>query len=675
MTTNTLLLLIISLVIAAGLSYFQYFYKAKNQSKMYWFLAFLRFATVFGVLLLLINPIISKTELEVVKTPLPIVMDNSSSITFLEAQTAATKVYQQLTLNTDLQKKFEMLPFIFDATLQQTEVSNFKGTQTQLDVVAKGLKNLYRNSYFPTVLVTDGNQTSGADYVYSFDNKNRIFPIVLGDTTAVFDLKISQLNVNKYAFLKNKFPVEVFVNYSGNRSITANFSISEGKSTLAKQQVNFTSTQKTATLTVFLPADKMGLHLFKATIQSSLKEKNTYNNSSNFAVEVLDQKTTIGLVSSIDHPDVSALKRAIESNMQRKVSIVKPQDVRSVKDYTVLILYQPTASFKAVFDGAKTAGINTLIVTGMATDFNFLNQQQTDLVFKMTNQKEDFLAVFDSKFNAFALENIGFENFPPLENPYGTVVAKENVSVLLSSKIRNMATGLPLLAFADDGGRRNAYLLGENSWKWRLQSHVDQESFDKYDVFIDKVIQFLASNSAKKALVVTHENFYNSGEAIAITAQFFNKNYEFDDNARLTISVTNIKNKQTKNYDLLKAASAYQVNLEGLSAGSYTFTVKELNTNSRYFGRFEILDFDIEKQFVTPDFVKLSQLAEQTNGKVFLPAQVKQLIQLLLADDSYKAIEKERITKTPLIDWIWLLVLIAICLSVEWFVRKYNGLL
>jgi hypothetical protein len=36
-----------------------------------------------------------------------------------------------------------------------------------------------------------------------------------------------------------------------------------------------------------------------------------------------------------------------------------------------------------------------------------------------------------------------------------------------------------------------------------------------------------------------------SGDAIEITAQYFNKNYEVDDKARLTI-VTNTATKQTK---------------------------------------------------------------------------------------------------------------------------------
>ena len=58
-----------------------------------------------------------------------------------------------------------------------------------------------------------------------------------------------------------------------------------------------------------------------------------------------------------------------------------------------------------------------------------------------------------------------------------------------------------------------------------------------------------------------------------------------------------------------------------------------------------------------------------------VPNQIDKLIETLLKDQSYKAIEKNIIKKTPIVDWIWLLVLIAICLSSEWFIRKYNGML
>lgn len=675
MTTNTILLLLLSLVIAGGLSYFQYFFKAKNKSKVILFLAFLRFLAIFGLLVLLINPIMTKKSLEITKTPLAIAVDNSSSITALKSDKKAEELYNKLISNPALKEKFEIQSYQFDADFKPLDKFDFKGKQTNLDEVAKNLKSINKNLNFPTVIITDGNQTTGNDYVYRFDPANKVYPLVVGDTTTFLDLKINQLNVNKYAFHKNKFPVEVFLQYAGDKIVNADFTIAQGNSIIAKEKVSFSPSKKTATLNLLLPADKVGLQIFKASISSNSKEKNSYNNIKNFAVEIIDQKSTIAIVSSINHPDIAALKRSIEVNAQRKVILVKPNDISQLQNVSVLVLYQPTTAFKAIFDNNKLAGTNTFIITGTNTDFNFLNQQQNNLVFKMSGQQEDYLSEFQSQFNLFAIDNIGFENFPPLQNLFGTITTNGNVSVLLSSKIRNVATNAPLLAFAENQGKRTAFLLGENSWKWRLQSHIDNQSFEKYDVFIDKIIQYLASTTSRKSLVVTHESFYNSGEAIEINAQYFNKNYEFDEKARLTITVTNAETKQTKNYDLLKGNNSFSVNLDGLSTGKYNFIVKELNTNTSYSSHFEILDFDIEKQFVNPDLVKLKQLALQTNGKAFFENQADDLIQQLLENKEYKSIEKNVSTKTPLIDWVWLLVLIAVLLTTEWFVRKYNGLL
>jgi len=675
MTTNTILLIILSLVIAGSLSFFQYLYKVKNKSKLNLFLTFLRFLTIFSVLLLLINPIITTKKLEVVKTPLPIVIDNSSSISFLNAKDKATELSQKLLLNKDLQEKFEVQSYLLDSDFRQSDSLNFNGTQTNLDLVAKNLKSIYKNAFYPTVVITDGNQTSGNDYVYSFDENHKVYPVVLGDTTKVLDLKINQLNVNRYAFLKNKFPVEVFLQYSGDKAITANFSITQGNEVLDRQSISFSSSKKTAVVNVLLPANKVGLQIYKAKIESKVNEKNTFNNIKNFAVEVMDQKTTVAIVSAVNHPDIAVFKRAIESNLQHKVVLVKSNEIKSLQDYNILILYQPTSAFKSVFDANAKANLNTFVITGTSTDFSFLNQVQNNFVFKMSSQDEDYQANFDTHFNLFEVENIGFENFPPLQNSFGTITPNGEVNVLLSAKIRNIDTKSPLLAFTENQGRRSAYLFGENSWKWNMQSHVDTQSFEKYDLFINKIIQYLASNNAKKSLVVNHESFYNSGEAIEITAQYFNKNYDFDEKARLTIAVTNVKTKQTKNYDLLKRNAIYKVNLDGLAAGSYNFSVKELNSNSSYSGHFEILDFDIEKQFVNPDVQKLQQLAAQTKGAAFYPNQIDALIKTLLENKEYKAIQKDIVTKSPLIDWKWLLVLIAMFLSTEWFVRKYNGML
>lgn len=675
MTTSTILLLILSVIIAAGLSFYQYLYKVKNQSKLYWFLAFLRFVTLFSIFLLLINPIISRKITEIRKTPLPIVVDNSKSISELKATKEASELYLKIAENKAITEKYDVQLFSFAEEFQSLEKLDFKGNQSHIDGVAKNLKQLYRNTNYPIVLFTDGNQTIGNDYVFSFQENISVLPVVLGDTTTVLDLKINQINVNKYAFLKNKFPVEVFLQYNGNETITSSFSIQSGSQTIHKQIVTFSKDKKAQSVTVLLNADKVGIAKYKAVISSNINEKNTVNNTKNFAVEVIDQRSEIALVSAINHPDLGALKRSIEANQQRKVSIIKPHEIKSLQDFNVLILYQPTAAFKSIFDQNRVAQINTFVITGTATDFNFLNQVQDDLNFKMSTSKEDYLPTFESNFNLFAQTNIGFENFPPLEHNFGVITAKNNVNTLLSARVRNVPVQNPILTFTENGSKREAYLLGENIWKWRLENHLSKKSFEDFDLFMDKIVQFLVSNASKKNLNVTYESFYNSGESIEITAEYFNKNYEFDEKAQLTIQVTNSKTKATKKYDLLKATNSYKVNLDGLEAGNYAFKVTEKQSNTSFLSSFEVLDFEIEKQFVNPDKNRLEQLATNTNGKAYYPNQIENLIQSLIDDENYIPTQKETIKKSPLIDWIWLLILAIATLATEWFTRKYNGLL
>lgn len=674
MTTSTILLILLSVIISGVVAFYQYLFKVDNQNKTNWLLAFLRFTSVFSLLLLIINPVISRKIVETNKIPLAIIADNSRSISELKATNDAVKLVETLNSNSALKEKFEIQSYTFDDTFVAGKLLDFKGNQSNIHDVAVNLKQLNKNAFYPVVLVTDGNQTIGNDYVFSFHESTTVFPVVLGDTTTTFDLKINQLNANKYAFLKNKFPVEVFLQYNGNKSVSAAFSIEKNGKKISNQTINFDAKNKVQSVQILLEADRVGLQKYKAVLSSSVKEKNTYNNTKNFAVEVLDQKKEIAIISDISHPDLGAIKRAIESNAQRKVTIVKPNLINELKKYNVLIFYQPNASFRKVFEVNKNLKINTFIVTGMATDFNLLNQMQSDLVFKLTNKKENFTSSFVPNFNLFAQSDIQFSQFPPLENPFGKITEKGSVNTLLNAKVNGIEVGNPILTFSEKGTSRNAYLLGENSWKWRMESFVLNQSYEKYDLFIDKIIQYLSTNSAKKSLLVEHESFYNSGETIEIFAQYFNKSYELEENANLSITLTNKDTKSTKNYNFSKANNGYQAIFDGLTPGNYTFQVKETTSNATYNGTFEVLDFDVEKQFVNPDVSKLQQLANQNNGEIIYPNQIEKLLQKLLQKDTYLPVEKTIIKNSPLIDSLWLLIIIVVSLTIEWFTRKYNGL-
>jgi hypothetical protein len=412
MTSSTIFLLFLSVLIAASLSFYQYLFRANTQLKSNWILALLRFFSILCLLVLLINPTFTRKTTELSKTPLALLIDNSSSIKELKSNRTALNVLDKILTNKEISEKFAVQKYLFDKDFGLDKPIDFEGKQSNIDLAAQNLKQLYKHNELPIILLSDGNQTIGNDYEYSFQETARVFPIVLGDTTSNFDLKISRLNVNKYAFLKNKFPVEVFLQYNGTKPCTATFSIQKEKNKVFNQTVVFSKTKKTVSLEILVEADKIGLQKYKAILSSTYKEKNTYNNVKNFAVEVLDQQKEIALISDITHPDLGAIKRAIESNAQRKVKIYKPKEISDLKNIDLLILYQPTSAFKAIIDANVKQQINTFIITGVSTDFNFVNQIQNDLQFKMTPQTENFTANYQSGFQLFAQEDIAFSQLP-----------------------------------------------------------------------------------------------------------------------------------------------------------------------------------------------------------------------------------------------------------------------
>lgn len=140
---------------------------------------------------------------------------------------------------------------------------------------------------------------------------------------------------------------------------------------------------------------------------------------------------------------------------------------------------------------------NTFIIAGTQTDWNFLNSQQSFIQKQVTSQTEDFQALWNPTFNSFILEDIGFEDFSPLTGMFGTITMSAAVQPFLFQKIRNTTTTDPLLAVAESDGQRHVFLLGENSWKWRMQSFATHNGFEKFDEFIGKLIFYASSISVR----------------------------------------------------------------------------------------------------------------------------------------------------------------------------------
>lgn len=675
MAINTILYIILAGIVALLLALFQYKFKVKSMLKQHMLFAFLRFLSIFLVLLLLINPKFEQLKTVTEKPKLLVVTDNSESVVHLEQDANARKVRSFFKTDSDLNASFDIQYYTFGNALQQNDSLTFSRKQTDISKAFSNLNTIHGQDVAPIVLITDGNQTFGDDYTFT-TVKQPVYPIILGDTTTYLDLHIKQLQVNKYAYLNNKFPVETILVYTGNRPVTSTFTVKSGSHIVFSKTVQFSKHNNSEVLQFTLPASRVGVTTYEAELTPLLQERNTINNRKSFAVEVIDEQMNVALVSNFYHPDLGMFKKSIESNKQRSAHILKPREYLSKSnDFQLVMLYQPNNQFKGVLDDIKKTNKHIFVVSGSQTDWHFLNQNGLHFKHDISGQTEWYQPALNSNFSTFIVDDLDFESFPPLESTFGELTMAVPYETLLYKKLGNAVTEQPLLLTLEQDGQREVLLLGENIWQWRAQSFLNTNDFQAFDNFIGKLVQYLASTQRKSRLVVDYESFYEDVSNVVVKAQYFNKNYEFDASESLQITLTNKVDGTTVTLPFVLKNTNYQVDLSHLPASEYDFTVKALHANISKSGSLTILDFNIEQQFLNANVTKLQQLATNTNGMSAYVSDYTALKENLLKDQRYKPILKSTKTTQALIDWKYLLGLLVLTLSAEWFLRKYYGLI
>src|SRR5690606_12887726 len=172
-----------------------------------------------------------------------------------------------------------------------------------------------------------------------------------------------------------------------------------------------------------------------------------------------------------------------------------------------------------------------------------------------------------------------------------------------------------------------------------------------------------------------YETYYNGKGHIIIKAQFFNKNFEFDAGETLTISVKDKITYEEKSFPFIIKNNNYKVNIKNLPTSDYSCRVYATNENISQSVNFQIVEYNVEQQFLNAEVTKLQRLAINSGGKSYLVDNSKAIIGDLLEYNRFVSIQKSHKNIIPLVDWKYLLLLITLSLTIEWFLRKYNGLI
>lgn len=673
METLTVFLIILAAIIALGIAVFSYRSRYPKHPRLALGLAFLRFLSVFGLLLLLIDPKLTKRQVTIDKPDLVLVMDNSRSLK--DYAHVVSDLSDPLSTDPVLRERFTISEYHFSDKLYPGDSLDFTGAFTNLSSTLAQLRQLYANTSTAVVLVTDGNATLGGDYTAIAPEKGfRVFPMVVGDTVHHRDLRVDRANSNRYTFLGNKFPIEAFVSYEGQGDVVTQATISLDGKRVFQERLHFGPGNNSATIRTQVTAGSIGLKSITVALSPLENERNPNNNVRRLAIEVIDEKTDVAIISAIPHPDIGALVRAIESNGQRSTTRFEPTDpVSKWEDADLVVLYQPDARFKQVYAQLKKTGQGRLTVTGARVDANALNSFQNSFVVEPRSPVFEMFPVLDPTFSKFDVSDFPVEGLPPLRSGAG-MVSTHGGEPLFRAKMRGVESGYPLIWAREEENHREIAVFGEDIWKWRMADYRGTGDFTRFDAVIGKWIRYLAAQGDRGRLTLDYQAQYEGNHNVAIRATYVDEAFEPDPNAKLVLEVATAGAPRSQGIPMLPKETYFEVRIPDLDPGDYTFTVNVPDQGLVRSGKFSVLDFDIEKQFWSSDYKRLTALANASGAAVFYPGKVRTLIDTLATDPRFRPVQRTTEKVVSLVDFRLVLALIVLALAMEWFLRKYHGI-
>lgn len=681
--------LFLILCMASGVAYafIQYQKKGSWSKSMNMMLAVIRAITVSMIAALLVAPIIRLIINEIEKPEYVIAIDNSKSLTHFRDSTGLKTLIdfiydQKLTLEN---QGFKVSVKSLSSDDQEIKFIN---TSSNLTELLSGIQSEYEGRNLAGVLLlTDGIYNQGMSPAF----RNYSFPIKtigVGDTIPKSDISIHSLLFNKLAYQGNKFPIVARIENQGFKGKQVTLTVKNGNKSLAQQKVVLGGNDDLKEIKFLIDATQSGYQRYIVQVTSLPDEFTTSNNQRSAFVEVVEGKETIALISGSPHPDIKAIRSAVESNSNyifESYVLSNPKDLEkltnSPRDFDLVIYHQLSNARRAgqiSVEEIQSKATSSLTIFGSQNDIRQFNTDN-DIV-KITLASEDYddvTAAFNPAFENFKLTEelqSSFDQFPPVSVPFGNYTVSETAQTMLFQRVGNITTKRPLLTVKTEEGVKSAIFMGAGLWKWKLTDYANNGNNEYFNELITKLVQYLTTKDDKRKFrVYPIKNEFSTTENVVFESEVYNDLYEPIYNKKINIKLTNEEGKSTS-YQYITSKNNTQFEIGGLTNGVYKYEASTSMPSGleKITGEFLIKELQLESQNLTADFQLLRKIANQTDGNFYTEQQLSDL-SISFSELEAQGIIHSRELLKPFINLEWLLILFLGLLSLEWFLRKYHG--
>lgn len=677
------------LVLSAFLTWFFY---AKDgalkeiSKKFAWLIYTCRFLALTFISVLLLGILVELIKTKVEKPILLTVIDNSSS---LKNYKDSNQVFQQINdfkskLNSEFDESYDKITYTVGEDFFKKSDIDFKDQKSNLSLAFEQIFSSYYNRNIGgIILISDGNYNEGQNPVYSASKipLTPIFTLGVGDTISKKDQLIKDVISNEIAFLKNKFPVEIDIEAFkiGKRNVTVSI-IKDGK-TIASQQMNYLNGEfENKQLFFELEANSIGFQHYIAEIKGIEGEYTLKNNRKSFYVEVLDNRNKLLLLSGAPHPDLAALKLVLEQdeNIQVEIQLIDKWD-NNLKGIDLIVWHEPGVSFSEnINQTIINSKIPVLYFVGANTSSSVASKLKVGLNLSNSNQVDEVQATFNEGFELFEFSNelkTELSKYPPLFVKYGSQKLSPQNKVVLNQKLGPIIKKDALFYVGSEDKRKYAVFLGEGIWKWRFGNYLKFKNHDLFNEFFQKINQFLVQKENTSNLRITLPKRFTSNDDVLIKAEFYNEAMELITKPKVKFNLIDQKGKKS-NLEFGVSGNLYLLPLGKLKPGTYSwsatteFNGKKYNKN----GNFVIEEILIEKLETKANHGLLRQISINSFGKFYRLSEQNKLIKFIKSREDINSVSYLESSFDSLLDYFILLILIISLLTIEWFVKRWNGL-
>jgi hypothetical protein len=672
-------------LIVAFLTYYKRFSDNLNQWQKR-ILPSLRFISASLLAFLLLRPLVLTTQKEIEKPLLVVAVDNSSSI----VMTADSIFYKTDFINSlnnqikELENQFDVKLISFGLELSDSLSFSYDEPETNLSSLFTELKALYSGrNVGAIVLASDGIYNKGTNpYFMAESMPYPIYSVLMGDTLIQKDAKISRVFYNRSVFKGNSFPLEIHINADLLSGKNTNLRIEQKGKVIFQKAIKIVGNKYSEVVRTHVEANNSGLQQYSIILENLDDEFSYQNNRTEIFVDVIEQQEKILIAYQFPHPDISAMRNALSSVMSYAVDVKKYDELSGDLNYQMVILYQiPSVkdASNAFLSRVKQQKIPLFYVLGNATNFARFNEENSGLKIAQNRAMwNDAFPSYNKSFVSFSTDKEWLkimENLPPISVPFGSYQVSNSSQVMIYQRIGRVVSEMPLFLFSEENNIRSAVLCGEGIWRWRLMSYQISQSHQSFDDWFAKVAQYLMVSGDRSNLRVSHNRIFNENENLFFSAEFYNDAMERINEPELKFLV---KDEDGKNYPFVfsRTSNAYDLNAGRFPQGNYEWEAQTSFGGKLYQkkGAFSVRKIDVESLNLLADKNLMLQMARVNDGAFITAREVDELANLIKNNESIRSVSYF-VKKFTDLSSLWLYFVFLIFLfSLEWFIRKFNGM-